>query len=85
VETVAVMPAHAPLAPHVDSARTVAAAPRSPRFDLYSNPHKALRLAMGEALALAHRVDPHDDGDLAGARSLLGEGDRRKLARALAA
>ncbi len=43
--------------------RAAAAAARRPNF--YVAPHKALRLAMGDALAAAGRVDPHDDADVA--------------------
>jgi hypothetical protein len=49
--------------------------PAKPRYNIYSNPHKAMRLALGEVLVAAGRVDPHDDadvGNLAGqVRSLL--------------
>jgi len=37
----------------------------SPRHNIYSNPHKALRLALGEALAAAGRVDTFDDTEVA--------------------
>lgn len=36
----------------------------SSRYNIYSNPHKALRLALGEVLAAAGRVDPRDDADV---------------------
>jgi hypothetical protein len=39
--------------------------PVNPRFNIYSNPHKALRLALGEVLVAAGRVDPRDDADVA--------------------
>jgi hypothetical protein len=42
-----------------------AAAAAAPRPNFYLAPHKALRLALGDALAAAGRVDPHDDADVA--------------------
>jgi hypothetical protein len=35
------------------------------RYNIYANPHKALRMCMGECLAAAGRVDPHDGADVA--------------------
>lgn len=51
--------------PHAASRRIVPGTATSFRYDIYSNAHKALRLALGEALAAAGRVDPHDDNDVA--------------------
>lgn len=40
--------------------------PVSLRYNIYSHPHKALRLALGEVLAAAGRVDSRVDADVAG-------------------
>jgi hypothetical protein len=41
------------------------AAATASRYDIYSNAHKALRLAFGETLTAAGRIDPQDDIDVA--------------------
>lgn len=54
-----------PEAPYASTRRTSRAAAPQPRFDIYSNPHKALRACLGDCLAAAGRVDPHDGADVA--------------------
>ncbi len=36
----------------------------SSRYNIYSSPHKGLRLALGEVLAAAGRLDPRDDAEV---------------------
>ncbi len=51
--------------PYASTRRTPREAAPQERFNIYSNPHKALRVCMGECLAAAGRVDPHDGADVA--------------------
>jgi iron-sulfur cluster repair protein YtfE (RIC family) len=51
--------------PHVATRRATIAAAAAPRYNIYATPHKALRLALSNALAAAGRVDPHDDAEVA--------------------
>ncbi len=64
-----------PKMPHIPTQHDVLNGGARVRYNIYSNPHKALRLALGELLVAAGRVDPCDDAEVAGlagqVRSLL--------------
>ncbi len=51
-----------PRPPHVGSRRVVTAT--IPRYNVYLVAHKALRMALGETLVAAGRVDPQDDAEV---------------------
>ncbi|NJD31718.1 MAG: hypothetical protein FIB04_07515 [Gammaproteobacteria bacterium] len=55
----------APQMPHVLPQHDTLTGGARARYNIYSNPHKALRLALGETVAAAGRVDTHDDADVA--------------------
>jgi len=51
--------------PHAGMRADTARAATPARFNIYANPHKGLRLAFGEVLTAAGRVDPEDGEDVA--------------------
>lgn len=51
--------------PATETLNAPASAATAPRFDLYAGIHKALRLFMGDTLALVGRLDTDDAGELA--------------------
>jgi len=51
--------------PHAAVRAEVPHAATAARFNIYAYPHKGLRLAFGEVLAAAGRVDPEDEQDVA--------------------
>jgi hypothetical protein len=52
--------------PHAGKHGRVSHVATPARFNIYANPHKGLRLAFGEVLTAAGRVDPEDEQDVAG-------------------
>jgi iron-sulfur cluster repair protein YtfE (RIC family) len=54
-----------PRTQHAATARTMHAAEPTRRHNMYTVPHKALRLWLCDTLAAAGRADPHDDADVA--------------------